>query len=176
MKIVLPPIADHARFRFSVDPPLTDADFEELCRLNELPKKIERTREGVIEMNAPAGTETGDGNAEISAQLRAWWKTHRSGRTYDSSAGFHLADDSILSPAASYVSAERVAKVTKRDREGFAHMCPNFVVELFSRSDRMTELKEKMQRWIENGAEVGWLVDPYKSACLFTSRARPLEP
>jgi len=162
MKIVLPVASDFTRLRVYMDPPMTDAAFDELCRLNDMPKKIERTREGVIEMNAPAASETGDGNAEIGSQLRAWWKVHRRGRTYDSSAGFHLPDDSILSPDAAYVAEDRIAQTTKRDREGFMHVCPNFVVELFSRSDRMREVKAKMERWIENGAQVGWLIDPYK--------------
>ena len=166
MKIVLPVVSGFTRVRVSMDPPMTDEAFEELCRLNEPWKRIERTREGVIEVMSPTGTETGDGNSEVTTQLRIWWKTHRRGRVYDSATGFHLPDDSILSPDASYVAEERLSGLSKKDREGFAHVCPNFVIELRSKSDRVNELKRKMERWRENGAELGWLIDSVRRCVL----------
>jgi Uma2 family endonuclease len=36
------------------------------------------------------------------------------------------------------------------------------VIELFSDSDSLTEAKEKMGRWIANGVQLGWLIDPYR--------------
>ncbi len=146
-----------------LDPPMTDAEFQEFCLGNDV-ARIERTREGVIEMNPPAGTYSSDGNAEIVYQLRAWWKTHKRGRVYDSSGGFYLDDGSMLSPDASYLTAETLGRLTKEDRRGFPHACPDFVIELFSETDRLRDTKQKMQRWIENGAQLGWLVDPYKRA------------
>jgi Uma2 family endonuclease len=68
----------------------------------------------------------------------------------------------MLSPDASYVTAERLAKVTREDREGFPHVCPDFVIELLSKSDRPRTAKKKMERWIENGAQLAWLIDPYR--------------
>jgi Uma2 family endonuclease len=140
---------------------MTDAELEAFCQLNDV-KRVERTREGVIEMNPPTGSYTSASNSEITGQLRAWWKTHRRGQVYDSNGGFYLADGSMLSPDASYLTAERLAGVTKEDRRGFPHVCPNFVIELFSKTDRMAKLKQKMERWIENGAQLGWLIDPYR--------------
>jgi Uma2 family endonuclease len=144
-----------------LEPPMTDAELEAFCQLYDV-KRVERTREGVIEMNPPTGSYTSDGNSEVTAQLRAWWKTHRRGRVYDSNGGFYLADGSMLSPDASYVTAEKLAGVTKEDRRGFPHICPDFVIKLFSETDRMAKLKQKMERWIENGAQLGWLIDPYR--------------
>ncbi len=159
MKVVLPDLPDFMRLRFSVEPPLTDEGFEKLCRLNSELKRIERTREGEIEVMSPTGTETGDGNSELTTQVRAWWKTHRRGRVYDSATAFTLSDRSIMSPDACWVSNERLAGVSKKDRKGFAHVCPNFVVELRSPSDRLAEVQRKMERWRENGAELGWLIN-----------------
>ena len=113
---------------------MTDAQLEEFCRLNEM-AQVERTREGVIRLNAPAGTEGSDGNAELTTQLREWWKTHRRGRVYDSSGGFSLPDSSMLSPDGAYCT-------------------------LMSETDRLAAAKRKMELWLENGARVGWLVDP----------------
>ena len=148
-----------------LEPPMTDAEFEEFCRLNDV-THIERSREGVIRMNAPAGSGTSDGNAEIVTQLRGWWKTHRGGRVYDSSAGFYLPDSSLLSPDASYLTAETLAKLTREERKGFPHVCPDFVIELLSETDRLAAARKKMELWIENGARLGWLVDPDKQRVL----------
>lgn len=166
MKVFLPDLPNFERVRFTVEPPLTDEGFEALCRLNSELKRIERTREGEIEVMSPTGTETGDGNSELSAQVRAWWKTHRRGRVYDSATAFTLPDTSIMSPDACWVSDERIRATSKEDRKGFAHVCPNFVVELRSPSDRLAEVKRKMERWRENGAELGWLIDVERRSVL----------
>ena len=81
-----------------LDPPLTDAELEQFCRLNHV-ARIERTKEELIRMNPPAGMFTSDENAELIAQLRGWRKTHRRGRVCDSNAGFYLPDGSMLGPS-----------------------------------------------------------------------------
>ena len=143
------------------NPPLTDQQFHALCVDNDV-ILFERTREGEILMQAPAGSFTSDGNSEIDLQLRTWWKTHRQGKTYDSSAGFHLDDGSVLSPDASYVRPEKLAGLTKDDLTGFPHLCPDFIIELLSVTDSVEKLGDKMLRWIENGAMLAWLIDPYQ--------------
>lgn len=142
-------------------PPLTDAEFETLCLTNDL-IYFERTREGEILMHSPAGGFTGEADAEIVTQLRSWWNPHRRGRVYGSSAGFFLSDGSMLNPDAAYVLPEKFAGLTKEDLTGFPRLCPDFVIELLSASDSLPVAKEKMERWIENGAALGWLIDPYK--------------
>lgn len=88
-----------------IEPPMTDAELEAFCRLNDA-AQVERTKEGVIHMNPPAGSLSSSGNADINSQLYIWWKTHRRGRVYDSSAGFYLPDSSLLSPDSSYLTEE----------------------------------------------------------------------
>jgi Uma2 family endonuclease len=144
-----------------VNPPLTDAEFEALCLASEW-FRYERTREGKILMHPPAGGFTSEGNAEICLQLRSWWKTHRRGRVYDSSGTFFLPDGSVLNPDAAYVLPHRLKGLTVDDLTGFPRLCPDFVVELLSKSDSVPKAKRKMERWIENGATLAWLIDPYK--------------
>ena len=156
-----------------IEPPMTDLELEEFCRLNDA-GQIERTKEGVIRMNAPAGFDTSDGNAEIGLQLRAWWKTHRRGRVGDSSSGFFLADGSLLSPDAAYLSDATLAGVSREDLKGFPHLCPDFVIELLSETDRLSELKQKMELWIENGVQLAWLVNPRKQQVLVYQSGKPL--
>jgi Uma2 family endonuclease len=143
-----------------LDPPLTDAELEALCIASDW-FRLERTREGKILMHPPTGLLTGDGNSEITSQLRAWWKTHRLGRVVDSNGTYFLADSSMLSPDASYVLPNKLKGLTKGELTGFPRLCPDFVVELLSASDSLPKAQEKMERWIENGVTLGWLIDPY---------------
>jgi Uma2 family endonuclease len=144
-----------------LDPPLTDAQFQELCFANDW-FRFERTREGEILMHPPTGGFTSAGNANIIGQLYAWWKTHGRGRTYDSNGGFFLPDGSMLSPDASYVLPQKLKGLTKDDLTGLPYLCPDFIIELLSVSDSLSKAQQKMERWIENGVALGWLIDPYK--------------
>jgi len=81
---------------------------------------------------------------------------------FDSNAGFFLPDGSMQSPDASYVLPEQLEGITRKQMTGILRLCPAFVVELLSASDSLTETKRKMERWIANGAQLGWLVDPYE--------------
>ena len=143
-----------------LDPPLSDEELEAMCRANDT-VQFERTREGVILMNPPAGGMSSRSNFEISRQLGAWWIVHERGEVFDSSGGFYLPDGSMLSPDAAYVLPETLKGLTEDDLTGFPRLCPDFVIELLSASDNLTATKVKMQRWIENGAKLAWLVDPY---------------
>ncbi len=144
-----------------INPPLTDAEFEALALASEW-FRYERTREGEILMNPPTGGFTSEGNAEITAQLRSWWKTHRRGRVYDSNGTFFLPDSSVLNPDAAYVLPQKLKGLKRDDLTGFPRLCPDFVVELLSKSDAVPKTKRKMERWIANGATLAWLIDPYK--------------
>jgi Uma2 family endonuclease len=144
-----------------LNPSLTDAEFEALSLASDW-FRFERTREGEILMHPPAGGLTSGGNAEIAGQLHSWWKTHRRGRVFDSSAAFFLPDSSVLNPDASYVLSAKLKGLTKDDLTGFPRLCPDFVIELLSKSDSLIKAKEKMERWVENGATLAWLIDPYK--------------
>jgi Uma2 family endonuclease len=148
-----------------LDPPMSDDELERFCARNE-DLRIERTSDGVIHMNPPTGALTGDGNSEIIHQLRSWWDTHERGRCFDSSTGFFLADGSLLSPDAAYVLPEQLKGMTKEDLAHMPHLCPAFVVELLSPTDNLAEAEKKMELWIANGAQLGWLVDPYRRCVL----------
>jgi Uma2 family endonuclease len=148
-----------------LDPPVTGAEFEALCRENDN-IRLERTKEGAVRMNPPTGGWTGSGNQEIARQLGNWVVAQGRGRVFDSSTGFRLPDGSILSPDASYVSEERLQNLPRGSLRGFPLICPDFVIELRSESDALQDLKDKMNDWITNGVQVGWLIDPYERQVL----------
>jgi Uma2 family endonuclease len=55
---------------------------------------------------------------------------------------------------------ERWNALTPEQRRQFPPLCPDFVVELRSPSDSLSIIQEKMQEYIDNGAQLGWLIDP----------------
>ncbi len=147
------------RHSLMLEPPMSDAEFEEFIRLNE-PARIERIGKGLIQMNAPSGGDTSSSNSIINTRLTYWWLTHRKGRVFDSNGGFYLQDGSLLAPDAAYLTAESFATLTRADRKGYYRICPEFIIELRSPSDRLGELKKKMDLWIANGVQLGWLINP----------------
>ena len=133
--------------------------FEEFVALNpEL--KVEQNANGEIVIVTPTGSEGASRNVEISAQLHRWSKAF-GGKTFDSSVLFTLPDGSKRGPDASWIAMDRWEALSKVDREAFAPICPDFVIELRSKSDRISNLNEKMLAYIANGVRLGWLIDPF---------------
>ncbi len=108
----------------------------------------------------PTGTETGDRDSEINMQLRLWAKRDGRGKAFGSSTGFRLPNGAVRSPDASWVSKKRLEALSEEELQKFAPLCPEFVVELRSPSDSLKVSQEKMEEYIANGAELGWLLDP----------------
>ncbi len=123
--------------------------------------RLERSPQGELIVNPPTGWETGERNRSIIGQLDRWYEENQaSGKAFDSSTGFTLPNGAIRSPDASWVSGERWESLTAEDKITFPKICPDFVVELRSRSDQLATLQAKMREYRENGAKLGWLIDP----------------
>ena len=135
--------------------------FQALCRDNpEL--RLELTAEGELIVMPPTGSKTGLRNSTLAVRVGEWSERDGSGVAFDSSAGFTLPNKAIRSPDASWVKRERWELLNKEDQESFAPLCPDFVVELRSPGDRLHDLKEKMAEYMENGAQLGLLIDPFE--------------
>ena len=135
--------------------------FEGLCRANR-DLRLELTSTGELIVMPPAGSKTGMRNADLTYQLAAWAQKDRSGISFDSSTGFTLPNRAMLSPDAAWIKRERWDALTEDEQEGFAPLCPDFVVEIRSRSDNLPPLESKMLEYIANGASLAWLIDPLK--------------
>lgn len=138
---------------------MTDEQFYKLCRANK-EVKLELTAQGELIIMAPTGSLTGWRNAKINYYLTAWSERDATGLTFDSSTGFRLPNGAKRSPDASWVRLPKWNCLTEEEKEGFAPICPDFVVELRSTDDVLSKLQEKMLEYIDNGAELGWLFDP----------------
>ncbi len=137
---------------------VTHEQFEQIAVVNR-DLRLERTATGELIVMAPTGSETGNRNLDISGQLWLWNRQTKLGIAFDSSSGFKLPNGADRSPDASWVKLERWQTLTPKEREGFAPLCPDFVVELRSKSDNMELLREKMREYMENGSRLGWLID-----------------
>ena len=138
---------------------MTEEQFGEFCAQNsEL--RIERTAKGALEIMPPTFIDTGNRNFEAVVELGIWARQDGRGVGFDSSTGFTLPNGAIRSPDASWVLRSRLDALSEEERKGFGHICPDFVIEIRSASDRLSTLQAKMQEYIDNGARLGWLVDP----------------
>jgi Uma2 family endonuclease len=139
--------------------PMTDEALLRFCAENDS-LRIEREPNGELTVMTPAGSGSGRANANITTQLSVWADEDGRGTAFDSNAGFRLPDGSMRAPDASWISWPRWNALSREEQRGFAPLCPEFVIELRSPTDRLPDLQVKMGEWIRNGAELAWLVDP----------------
>jgi len=149
------------RLRF--DRSMTDEELMRFCAANE-PALVEREANGEVLVMTPAGFGTGRINSRITRSLDEWAEADGRGVVTDSNGGYALADGSVRAPDAAWVSLRRLERLSEEEKKGFAPVCPEFVVELRSPTDKLDGLRTKMEMWIGNGAEVAWLVDPVRKA------------
>ena len=139
--------------------PMSDEEFAEFC--SEHPDLFfEMSADGELIVMAPTYSFTGARNQDIGVQLGVWAKLNACGIACDSSTGFVLPNGARRSPDASWTLKSRIEQMDAAQRESFWHLCPDFVIELKSASDRPRKLHKKMTEYLANGAQVGWLIDP----------------
>jgi Uma2 family endonuclease len=154
---------------------LSDEEFYQFCADNR-DQRIERDAQHQITIMPPASSETGAANSELNYQLFHWNRHQGTGIVFDSSAGFTLHTGAMLSPDASWIAQARWDALSPDDRRGFARICPDFVVELISPSDRLTDTMRKMEHWLEAGARLGWLIAPGTESVYIFAPGQPVRP
>jgi Uma2 family endonuclease len=137
---------------------MTDALFAEFCQINS-DLRIELTAQGELVIMSPAFADTGNRNFNLAVQLGIWIERDGTGIGFDSSAGFTLPNGAKRSPDAAWIQLSRWNALSEVEKASFAPICPDFVVELKSATDRLRDLQVKMQEYIDNGALLGWLID-----------------
>jgi Uma2 family endonuclease len=138
---------------------MSDQQFFDLCQLN-CDLRLERTSQGDLVIMPPTGSETGRMNFELTGVFSLWVHADGSGVGFDSSTGFTLPNGAKRSPDLAWVKRARWEALNSEQRKGFAPLCPDFVMELRSPSDALEYVQSKMQEYLENGAQLGWLIDP----------------
>jgi Uma2 family endonuclease len=123
--------------------------------------RIERDENGQILIMPPTGLESSFINGELFTEVNIWNRQVKAGRTSESNGGYKLPDTSVRAPDVGWISHERLRQVSAEAIKKFAPVTPDFVIEVRSESDSLTELQQKMGKWLKNGVRLGWLVDPH---------------
>jgi Uma2 family endonuclease len=152
---------DSVLFTFDVRPlKLTDESFYEFCQRNK-DYRFEMDKRGNLIIMPPTFLETSRKNAKINVKLGLWAEEDKTGIAFESDGMFILPNGAKRAPDAFWILKERYFALSQEEREErFARICPDFVVELRSKSDNLRKLQAKMREYVENGARLGWLIDP----------------
>jgi Uma2 family endonuclease len=151
-------IVDKAEWQFPERWRMTDEEFFAFAsQMDE--KRIERDKHGNILIMPPVGLETGAFEGDAFYYLKQWAKQN-GGKAFVSNTGFTLPNNAVRSPDASWISDDNYSKIPKSDLKKFARICPDFVIEVRSSSDNLKPIQEKMEEYMENGALLGFLIDP----------------
>jgi Uma2 family endonuclease len=99
------------------------------------------------------------GEVNLILQIAQWNEQNQLGEVFDSSTGFTLPNKADRSPDVSWVEKSRWNALTKEQKEKFIPLCPDFVIEILSPSDRLPKVQEKMQEYLDNGCRLGLLIN-----------------
>lgn len=164
--VVMMPEIEHAR--------MTDAEFMDFCAQNpEL--RIEMTSKGELIVMSPVTGRGGNRNFFLTGRFFGWAENDNTGVGFDSSTCFTLPNGAKRSPDVSWIRRERWDSLTPEEQDEFPPICPDFVVELRSKSDRLKMLEEKMEEYLLNGAGLGWLIDPLQKRVHIYRPGSPVE-
>ncbi|MDP5168803.1 MAG: Uma2 family endonuclease [Bacteroidia bacterium] len=146
----------------------------EFCMANPT-LAIERDAQGIIHIMSPAGGLSSIYSGQLFFAVESWNRQSGLGKTFDSSGGFLLPGGAMLAPDVAWVQLETWNSLTKKDKEQFPPICPDFIIEVKSRTDRLNTLKQKMATWMENGCSLGWLIDPTEQKAYVYSQGSSIE-
>jgi Uma2 family endonuclease len=69
----------------------------------------------------------------------------------------------------------RLASLSDAQKERYLPFAPDFLIEILSPSDSLSELDSKMEQWIVNGAQLAWRIDPFGGTVAIYSATRAPE-
>jgi Uma2 family endonuclease len=146
---------------------MSDDEFFQFCQINDT-LEFERDSQGNVIVMSRTGSLSGLVNTHFTGHLFSWNERLGLGVMFSSSTGFTLPNGAVRSPDASWIKTERWDRLSDDEKEKFVPICPDFVVEVRSKSDEPKYMSDKMKEYISNGAQLGWLIDRFeKKAYIF---------
>ena len=138
---------------------LSNEQFYQLCQVNDQ-WRLEETAQGELIIMPPVGAISGNRESELNGLVWLWNRQTKLGKVFSSSTVFILPNGGKRSPDVAWISNERWDSLTLQEQEKFAPICPDFVIELRSRTDGLNQLQSKMQEYLNSGLKLGWLSYP----------------
>ena len=138
---------------------LSDDQFYQLCQINE-DWKLEQTAKGELIIMPPVGAISGNRESDFNGYIWLWNLQTKLGKVFSSSTVFTLPNGGKRSPDVAWIVNERWESLNIQEKEKFAKICPDFIIELRSRTDSFSRLQEKMQEYLDSWLGLGWLIDP----------------
>ncbi len=138
---------------------LSDEQFYQLCQVNDQ-WRLEETAKGELIIMPPVGAISGNRESELNGLVWLWNRQIKLGKVFSYSTVFILPNGGKRSPDVAWISNERWNSLTLEEKEKFAPICPDFVIELRSRTDALNQLQSKMEEYLNSGLKLGWLIDP----------------
>ncbi len=153
---------------------LTSERFYQLCLANP-DISMEKSPQGELIIMSPVGGESGNREANLIADLIIWNRKYNLGQIFSSSTIFKLPQGGDRSPDVAYVSQKKWDSLTLEEKKKFPPICPDFVIELRSESDRLKTLQAKMEEYLYSGLRLGWLVNPQDEEVEIYRPQKPVE-
>ncbi|MBE9043077.1 Uma2 family endonuclease [Pleurocapsales cyanobacterium LEGE 10410] len=157
---------------------ITPEQFEQLANVEQL-ARLELTKDGELIVMSPTGGTAGRKNSRLTQKLMNWADQNGQGEVFDSSTVFVLPSGARRSPDVSWIKLDRWNRLTQAQQDGFPPLAPDFVIELVSPSDltnqRYEDLQAKMNEYLDNGVELGWLIEPEAKTVEIYRLGQPVE-
>jgi len=153
---------------------LSDDQFYQLCQINEN-WRLEETAQGELIIMPPVGGVSGNRESDLNADVVIWNRQTQLGKVFSSSTIFILPEGGKRSPDVAWVEKGRWETLTREQQEKFIPLCPDFVIELRSRTDSLNQLQDKMQEYLNSGLKLGWLINPQTQQVEIYRPTQPVE-
>lgn len=149
----------------------TDDELVKFCLANpEL--TIERDENGILYISHLLRSSS---NSELNGEIGIWNRKAKAGKVIDSNGGFFLKDKSMKAPDVAWIRRKQWDALSKKEKQSFPHLAPDFVLELATDSDNLDVIKEKMEKWLANGVRLAWLISPEEKLTYIYKSGRPVE-
>jgi Uma2 family endonuclease len=156
--------------RFRPPAPMTDDELLVFSERNEV-LWIEREANGDIHIKPIPGCMVSAISVDIMVDFNRWSDRDGRGEVF-SNIGFSLPDGSMLGAYLAWLHKDKWNRFTEEERKGFPPVCPDFVVEIIGPFDEPCDRPEKIQKWLANGVQLAWLIDPESE---FVTIYRPMQ-
>lgn len=137
---------------------LSHEQFEQIALANP-DLRLELTAAGELVLMPPTGGNTGRRNSDLTTEITLWNRRTKLGVVFDSSTVFRLPNGAERSPDVAWVRLDRWQRLTPAEQDSFPPLCPDFVIELRSKTDRLAPLQAKLREYQANGCSLGWLIN-----------------